>query len=150
VVQRNQEITVWGWADRGEKLTVSLNGKTATAKAGKSGKWSAKLPAMEAGGPYEMTISGKKDSRVIRDIYVGDVWVCSGQSNMEWPLALVNNAEEEIAAANDPLIRHFKVPLSSAATPEEELAGGEWKVTSPENAGEFTAVGYFFARELRK
>lgn len=150
VLQRNQEISVWGWAGKGDKITISFNGNTYNAKTNRSGKWLAKLPAMSAGGPYEMTISGEEESRVIRDILVGDVWICSGQSNMEWPVSASNNAEKEIASAHDNMIRHFKVPKSSATTPEDQLAGGDWKIANPENVGHFTAVGYFFARELRK
>jgi len=150
VIQRNQEIRVWGWADKNQKIEIAFKGNTYRGKADKAGNWKIILPAMQAGGPHEMQISSKADKVVIKDILLGDVWLCSGQSNMEWVVACSNNAEEEIPAANDPMIRQFKVPHSSAETPEGELVAGDWKVANPENVGNFTAVGYFFAKEVRK
>lgn len=150
VMQRDIEVPVWGWAEAGETVEVIFDGHTYTAKPDDAGKWRITLPAMEAGGPYEMTIRGKSDRYDIKDILVGDVWIGSGQSNMEWTVLFSNDAEAEIAAANDPEIRHFKVPRSSAEKPEDELAGGEWHPTDPDHVANFTAVGYYFARELRK
>lgn len=150
VLQRDQKIMLWGWAAPKEKLTISLGGKEYSARADKAGRWSVELPPMPAGGPLSLLIKGKKESKVISDILVGDVWVCSGQSNMEWILVNTNDAREDIAAANDSQIRHFKVPLTASSTPQDTLAGGNWEVASPETAGRFTAVGYYFARELRK
>ena len=104
---------------------------------------------MEAGKQsYKMKITSGKESIELSDIVIGDVWICSGQSNMEFELKKANNASQEIAQANDTFIRHFKVPKSSAETPEKTLAGGTWATTSPQTAGEFTAVGYFFARNI--
>ncbi len=150
VMQRDREAPVWGWADAGDEITVVFDGLSYTAAPDAGGKWMVRLPAMEAGGPHEMTVTGKAGSINVRDILVGDVWICSGQSNMEWTVANVNNAAEEIASAHDTKIRHFKVPLTWAEEPEETLAGGAWEVTSPEQVGNFTAVGYFFARALRE
>lgn len=150
VLQRDQRIPVWGWADRGETITVQFNNQKKKTKAGKDGKWNLLLDPEAAGGPYTVTITGKTTT-VLNDVLVGDVWVCSGQSNMEWPVAASINAAQEIATANYPQIRHFKVTNSVAEVPKEDLMhAGSWKVATPENVGNFTAVGYFFARALHK
>lgn len=150
VIQRDVQVPVWGWAEKGERIAVTFNDKTFKATPDKSGKWMIKLPSMSQGGPYSMEIVGKQNSIEIRNIMVGDVWVCSGQSNMEWSVEQSSNAEKEIASASDELIRHFKVPRSHANVPGDELAGGQWQVTGSKTVGAFTAVGYYFARELRK
>ncbi|HRN57460.1 MAG TPA: sialate O-acetylesterase, partial [Agriterribacter sp.] len=149
VLQRNKPIPVWGWADAGEKVTVELSGsgtakQTKTIKAGKDGKWIIRLNAAEAGGPYRVVVKGKKNALTLDDVWIGEVWVCSGQSNMQWPVSASDNAKEEIAAAHYPLIREFAVPREISLTPKEDLSGGEWKTAMPENVGRFTAVGYFF------
>lgn len=147
VLQREKPIMIWGWADNKEKITVQFNGQVKTAVAGKDRKWRIALDPENAGGPYQLVVSG---SNVIRlyNVLVGEVWVCSGQSNMEWTVRNSNDASREIAAAVNPLIRHFKVPLDVASSPRNDLNGGEWKICSPDNAGDFTAVGYFFAQRL--
>ena len=155
VLQRNKAIPVWGWADAGEKVTVELSGngitkQTKTIKAGKDGKWILQLNAAEAGGPYQLVVKGKKNVLTLDDVLIGEVWICSGQSNMQWTVNASDNAKEEIAAANYPLIRHFEVPREISLTPKDDLSKGEWKAATPENVGQFTAVGYFFARELYK
>ena len=150
VLQRNKPIPVWGWASPGEKVTVGLQGQTATATADPKGKWMITLKQTAAGGPYQLTVKGT-NSISFNNVMVGEVWICSGQSNMEMPIAgwgKINNYEQEIAAANYPMIRHFKVPNTVSSLPKEDVTGGEWKVCSPATAGDFTAVGYFFAREL--
>ncbi|RAK03282.1 sialate O-acetylesterase [Larkinella arboricola] len=150
VLQRQKTVPVWGWSDPGEKVTVQFNNQTKTVKADKSGKWLVRLEPLEAGGPYVMTVRGKKNTVTFDDVLVGEVWVCSGQSNMEWPVSASANAAQEIQQANYPLIRHFKVPHDLSLTPKDDILGGEWQACTPENAGKFTAVGYFFARELQK
>ncbi len=150
VMQRGHEVPIWGWADPGTAITVTFEGQTYTAEAGADRAWKVRLPSMEAGGPYAMTVEGGGATHEIADIWVGDVWIASGQSNMEWTVANSNDAAAEIAAANDPMIRHFKVPQSWAPTPEPTLAGGSWAAASPETLANFTAVGYFFARTLRE
>lgn len=155
VLQRNKPIPVWGWADAGEKVTVELSGsgitkQTKTIKAGKDGKWILRLNAAEAGGPYQLVVKGKKNVLTLDDVLIGEVWICSGQSNMQWPVSASDNAEEEIAAASYPLIRHFEVPREISLAPKDDLSKGEWKTATPENVGQFTAVGYFFGRELYK
>ncbi len=153
VLQRNKPVPVWGWADAGEKVTVELSRdgitrQTKTVKAGKDGKWITQLNPSEAGGPYQMVVKSKKNSIILSDILFGEVWICSGQSNMGWTVQASDNAEEEIRNANYPMIRHLAVPREMSLTPNEDISKGEWKLATPQNTGQFTAVGYFFAREL--
>ncbi|HEU0305518.1 MAG TPA: sialate O-acetylesterase [Lysobacter sp.] len=150
VVQRDQPLPVWGWATPGAKIEVALDGRSATATAADDGAWRVELPAHGAGGPFELTVrEGSGDIVTVRDVLVGDVWLASGQSNMEWPVAQAQDAEKEIAAANDAGIRHFKVPKSWSGQPEARLTGGDWRAASPQTVGQFSAVAYYFARELR-
>jgi sialate O-acetylesterase len=147
VLQREKPISLWGWADAGEKITVQFNKQTKNTKADKSGKWLVALDPESAGGPYTLTVKGK-NAITLSNILVGEVWVCSGQSNMEWPVRAVTNAEAETKNGSYPEIRHFTVQKSVASKPEEEVKGGEWEAASPETVGDFTAVGFFFAREV--
>lgn len=147
VLQRNKLIPVWGWAAPNEKITVSFNKQVKTAKADKAGQWKLTLDPEQAGGPWQLTVKGK-NSLTINNILVGEVWICSGQSNMEWTVSNSNNKDEEIKNANFPQIRHFKVPNKVATSPQKDLSGGEWKICSPQTVADFTAVGYFFARDL--
>jgi sialate O-acetylesterase len=148
VLQRDAKLPVWGWADKGEKVTVTFQGKSYPAKPGADGKWMVTLPAMPAGGPYQMTIKGK-NTLTIQDILVGDVWMGSGQSNMEWNLSsTVNNFKKEIADANFPNIRLFDVKNTVALTPQQDIPSDGWKICSPETIGSFSAVAYFFGRDL--
>lgn len=150
VLQRDRPLPVWGWATPGAMVEVSFDSRVATARAASDGAWRVELPAHAAGGPFAMHVrEGKGDAIVVRDVLVGDVWLASGQSNMEWPVAQAKDAEKEIAAANDPAIRHFKIPKSWSGQPEARLTGGEWRSASPRNVGQFSAVAYYFARELR-
>ena len=149
VLQRDQPIHVWGWAAPGRTVSLAFDGQSASAVAAASGRWDVSLPAHAAGGPFQLSIHGDGKSQSFSDVLVGDVWLCSGQSNMEFALSNANDAEAGIATANDGLIRHFKIPRSFAASPQNRLAGGSWVAASPQTAGDFTAVGYFFARELR-
>ncbi|HLK30277.1 MAG TPA: sialate O-acetylesterase [Puia sp.] len=152
VLQRNQPIPVWGWASAKEKITVQLDKQTKTVVAGKDGKWMLKLDAETEGGPFQLMVKGK-NTITINNILIGEVWVCSGQSNMEMPIegwGKVNNYQQEIAQADYPQIRQFLVTKAVSATIKEDVAGGDWKPCSSATAGDFTAVGYFFARELYK
>lgn len=149
VLQKGIENTIWGWAAKNEAVSVSLNGKTVKTRTGNDGKWSAKLPVMEYGGPYTLTIKGKNTVE-LNNIMIGEVWICSGQSNMQWNVQNSNNAEEEIAAANYPGIRLFQVPMKVSQYPLEDIGAGEWKICSPETVPGFSAVGYFFGRELHQ
>ncbi|MCR6626149.1 MAG: beta galactosidase jelly roll domain-containing protein [Pseudoxanthomonas sp.] len=151
VVQRDQPVQVWGHAAPGARVAVSFAGAAAiTAQADDAGRWSLELPAQTAGGPYTLRIDDGTQPRVLQDVLVGDVWLASGQSNMEWSVAQSMDRDAEIARATDPQIRHFKIPKSWAGAPQDQLAGGEWVASSPQVAGQFSAVAHFFARELRK
>lgn len=148
VLQRDQKIPVWGWASPKEKITVQFKQQTLTTAADKSGKWRIDLNPEPAGGPFQLMVKGKKQSLTFENILLGDVWICSGQSNMEWQVRSSDNAEQEIRSADYPMIRHFAVPKTVASTPKDDVTGGEWQVCSPETVAGFTAVGYFFARHL--
>ncbi|GAB3507783.1 sialate O-acetylesterase [Emticicia fontis] len=148
VLQRQKPIPVWGWAAPNENVKVTLNNLTQSAKADASGKWIVKFSAMEAGGPYQLTASAKSGNMTVNDILIGEVWLCSGQSNMEWRVAQANNYIQEKQNADYPKIRHFFVDHEVMMTPQADLKSGEWKVCSSETVGNFTAVGFFFAREL--
>jgi len=150
VLQREQPIPVWGWATPGAKIAVSLDGHQTGATTGSNGRWSATLPAHAAGGPYVLQVQGDGATLKVSDVLIGDVWLASGQSNMEFPLLKSDGGQAAAASASDAKIRHFKVPKSWSAQPEDELAGGSWKVANPQNAPQFSAVGYYFAQDLRQ
>ena len=154
VVQSGKPVSVWGRADPGEKVSVKYLEYTADGLAGPDGRWVARLPAMQAQSTGAELVATGKNSIWIQDVVVGDVWLCSGQSNMEFtvddPKSAVfrlQNAEKEVAGANYPLIRQFKVARQVSATPADTV-GGTWSVCSPGTVGQFTAVGYFFARDI--
>jgi len=149
VLQRDQAIPVWGSADPEEKVSVQIGDQPAvTTTADKAGDWRVSLPKMSAGGPFTVKVVGK-NTVTFDDVLIGEVWLCSGQSNMEMVVASCINPQEEIAAANHPQIRHIQVPKLTASVPGKDFPG-EWKVCSPETVGGFTACGYFMARELQK
>ena len=148
VLQQGMPISIWGAADPGENVTVRLGDRQASVVAGTNGKWQVSLPPSPAGGPFEMTIRGK-NIITLADVIVGEVWVCSGQSNMEWQVRNALNPEQEIAASENPNIRCFTVKHVVSAVPLEDLSG-KWELSTPETAKGFTAVGYFFARDLQR
>lgn len=152
VLQRGMEVPIWGWASSETEIQVRFQGKNYTTRPDDQTKrWEVRFPSMEAGGPYEMTIEGGGQTIQLKSIMIGDVWLCSGQSNMEWEVNSANNAKEEIANANDRKIRHFKVNKGGSKEPMNRLPkSGSWTVCSPETVANYTAVGYFFARELRQ
>ncbi len=149
VLQRDIELPVWGWAAAGESVTVSIDGKNVAAKADDTGKWMARFPAFPAGGPYIMTVTGKDSKLAVTDILIGDVWICSGQSNMEFHVNSSNNAKAEIEAANFPQFRQFHVEKAAMPSPMPDVSG-EWTVASPDTVGAWTAVGFFFGRDLHQ
>ena len=149
VLQQQIPLRIWGWAEAGEMVTVSIGTNKKTVKTPESGRWEAKLPAMTASKTPTSIKVQAKNTVEISDVLVGEVWLCSGQSNMEWPVAACVNAQEEIAAAKYPLIRHIKVPLVPSTVPLDNFQSA-WQVCSPETAGSFTACGYFMARKLQK
>ena len=147
VLQQGRPIPVWGTADDGEEVTVSLDGQTAKATA-QGGKWRVDLPAAKAGGPFTLTIQGKEKVE-LKDVLVGEVWLCSGQSNMEWPLAALRMPEDFYKSAENPKIRLFTVPRRGAASPETDVKG-EWVAADAKSLPRFSAVAYFFGRDLQK
>ena len=149
VLQRDKPIPIWGWANKNEKVTVQFNGQVKTVKAGKDGQWKVLLNAEKAGGPYDLLVKSS-NSITLHNILMGDVWICSGQSNMEFHVNGVFNASKEIAQSANPDIRHFYLPKDIAVTPQEDIKESAWKAAGPENTGDFTAVGYFFARTLNE
>ncbi|MEO8712240.1 MAG: sialate O-acetylesterase [Parafilimonas sp.] len=148
VLQCDKSVPVWGWADKNEKVTLKFNGQSITEKANTDGKWMIQLSSMQAGGPYDMFITAKKDTVVLHDVMIGEVWICSGQSNMEFALRNAQKAKETIAAADSFPIREFKVATQVSLQPLDDITKSEWVIASPKTAGDFTAVGYFFAKEL--
>jgi len=152
VLQRGMEIPVWGWADRGEKITLSLNGQTVSVKPDKRGKWIARFAPMDAGGPYEMSIQGE-NKIILTDILIGDIWLCGGQSNMEmpvkgWPGQPVLNSEREIRYADYPNIRILHVERKISIQPVENIECSGWESAIGRNIADFSAVGYFFGKEV--
>lgn len=149
VLQQGKAIQVWGWAVPGETVTVSFAGQTASATVDKLGKWAVELSALHAGPEvYSMTISGTSSpQRRLEDILIGEVWLCSGQSNMEWPLVRIHSPSPEIQRAHFPRIRLFQVARKYATRPLEEVEA-EWKLCQPDTARDFSAVAYYFGREL--
>ncbi len=145
VLQQGMPVPVWGWADDGEKITVEFQGQKVTATTS-GGKWMVTLKELKAGGPFEMKLSGS-NTVTIKNILVGEVWLCSGQSNMQWAMTQTANAKEDIAAANHPKIRLFSVPRVPQDAPIADVKG-DWKECSPESVASFSAVGYFFGRAL--
>lgn len=149
VLQRDQAVKVWGWADAGEKIEVTFNGQKLKTKANKQGKWTVQLKPMAFGGPYVMNIKGKNNTISLDNILIGDIWLCSGQSNMEWVVSNSANAAEEIINANYPLIRSFNVVKDVSISQKDNLEGA-WQICSPATVGNFSAVAYFFARNLHQ
>jgi sialate O-acetylesterase len=148
VLQRDTKLKIWGWASTGEKVRIAFNHKNFSTTTDGKGKWSIELPSMKAGGPYIMNIDGSNHI-VLKDILVGDVWLCSGQSNMVHQMALhAVRYANEIANANFPMIRQFWIPNVTSHMPQEDLQGGNWKWANPIDVGDFSAVAYFFAKDL--
>ena len=151
VLQREVPLPVWGQAAAGATVSVALNGVSGSTQAGADGAWRLDLPAMPAGGPYTMTIAAGAQTTTLQDVYVGDVWLASGQSNMEWTVGQTTGAAATIAAANDPRIRQFKVPKALASEPAPALpASSAWTPATRAYVGSFSGVAYFFARALRE
>jgi sialate O-acetylesterase len=149
VLQQGRANPIWGKAGASEHIVISFAGKTIKIKAGADGNWKTKLPAMDYGGPYTMQVKG---SQIIEytNVMIGEVWVCSGQSNMGLPLDGTDNSDQEIASANYPLIRIFNVPNKLAQHPQADMDGGRWVTCTPASIKRFSAVAYYFGKELHK
>lgn len=148
VLQREMPLTIWGWADPGEKIEVRFKAQISKTKADKQGNWRVALTGESAGGPYEMKISGKKNTIHFKNILVGEVWLCSGQSNMEWRVSQSMNATETIQKAGNPNIRHIKIEREINTTPQKDVRATQWQVCDQATVGDFTAVGFYFAQTL--
>ncbi len=148
VLQRNVPVPVWGRAAPGEKIAVHYRGQKLKTSAGPDGRWSVHLAPMPASTAGTDFIVAGANTVTLHDVVVGEVWLASGQSNMEWPLSLARNGKEAVAAANFPLVRHLKVERSPSDLPADTVKTGGWQTATPGTAGGFSAVGYFFAREL--
>ncbi|QGJ69109.1 Sialate O-acetylesterase [Planctomycetales bacterium 10988] len=148
VLQREHENKIWGSASAGEEITLTINEQSVSTTADDDGKWEAKLPPMPAGGPHEIQISGENEL-TLKDVLVGEVWVCSGQSNMAWPVDRAINSDLEIQTAKYPQIRLISIPNVGTQEAQDDFKG-EWQVCSPETVGQFSAVGYFFGRDLHQ
>ena len=148
VLQQEVPANVWGWATPGEKVSVKFAGQSFQATTDSKGEWSVKIAALPAGTKGELTIAGT-NSLTVQDVIVGEVWVCSGQSNMEWIVANAKDPAEEAKAANYPELRMFTVVKKPALEPQQDCVG-KWEVCTPETTPRFSAVGYFFARHLHQ
>ncbi len=151
VLQREQPVRIWGDAQANSTLTISVAGQSVTATTGADGKWQTSLPALPAGGPYALTVSDGQATTTLNDILIGDVYLCSGQSNMEFPARLATGAWGEIGASANPDLRFVTIDKDSAAAPRADLkTAPAWKVAGPDTTGEASAVCYYMSKALQK
>lgn len=151
IIQRNKPIEVYGTAMPNQPVTVAFKGVKATNVASANGQWSVTLPPFEAGGPFTLTITSGKETVAIKNVLLGDIWIASGQSNMEYQMSAgVLNHEEEIKKANYPNIRYFKIAKTPSKQPKASIPKADWLICTPETVGQFSAVGYYFAQEIQR
>ncbi|MEZ0218442.1 MAG: sialate O-acetylesterase [Rariglobus sp.] len=150
VLQRDRAVPVWGEAPAGTQVRVSLLGKSASATAGPDGKWAVQIGPFPAGGPHELLIESSSEKHTVKNVLVGDVWFCSGQSNMWWSVTRSKDGAKEIPLANYPKIRLITIPQRSASVPKSDLEGVTWSECTPETVKEFSAVAYYFGRALQQ
>jgi len=148
VLQRDMAAPVWGWADPGETITVKVANQSVTVTADPSGRWQLKLAPLKAGGPFELVVIGKT-TNTVKDVMVGDIWICAGQSNMEFGLGGSDNGVTVVAAATNQLIRLLSVKSPQSPSPVTDIPNG-WVTCSPQSVGGFSAVGYFFGATIQK
>jgi len=155
VLQQGMNVDIWGTAEPGESVSVSFQGQKVSGVAGVGGEWKVKLDPLHAGGPFTMTIAGK-NTITLHDVLVGEVWVCSGQSNMEMALVAfapwskgVTNYEDEIAHSNNPNLRMFAVEKTAATKPQNDV-NGSWVAAGPQTVSSWSAAAYFFGRDLQR
>lgn len=148
VLQRNKDIPIWGHSEAHEIITVEIDTQKVITTADATGAWYLHLSPIKAGGPYTLTVQGN-NTLTFKNVLIGDVWICSGQSNMQWAVRQSHNAQEEIATAQHPKIRLFTVKRVAAQTPQEDVTG-TWSVCDSQSVANFSAVGYFFGRRLNK
>jgi sialate O-acetylesterase len=148
ILQRDVALLLWGWADPGEEVTVEFRKQKVTARTPESGRWTIRLKSERAGGPDTLKVTGR-NVLTVNDVMVGEVWVASGQSNMEWPLSKSHEATADITASANPQIRHFNVPHVKADRPQADVKA-DWQVAGPATSPGFSAVAYYFSRDLQK
>ena len=148
VVQRDQPIHVWGWTQPGQSVAAQLGDRSGKAVAGQDGRFDLKVDALPAGGPYELVIEAD-EKMVFTDVLVGEVWVCSGQSNMAWQVGNANDSDLELLSSDYPKIRLISVPQVGTQEPQQDFKGS-WAAATPETVKEFSAVGFFFGRRLHQ
>lgn len=156
VLQRAAPIRVWGTAEPGDAVRVSLAGRLRRTQAGADGQWAVQLPALPAGGPHTLTVQAVRlpsqapiQQRVLNDVLVGDLWLAAGQSNMEWELQATDGGPADVAQAAHPRIRHVKLPHRASLRPQDQSPALSWQPASPATAGRFSAVAYHFARQVQ-
>lgn len=148
VLQQKQANRIWGWGDAGDNITVTISNQKQTTKVGDDGKWQVTLDPMPVGGPHRLVINGH--NRIAFDnVMVGEVWICSGQSNMQWDVSRANDPDLETLTADYPNIRLISVPQVGTQDAQADF-NGEWSICTPQTANEFSAVGYFFGRRLHQ
>ena len=147
VLQRDQPITLWGWGDPLELISIHLGPLMEQVKVGKNGKWTLDLAPMSAGGPYVLIVKGRESELIFENILIGDLWICSGQSNMEWTNDQFHYQETDTTFLKTN-IRLFKVSIDMDYLPQEDLKGGTWQLLDEETMGNFSAVSYYFGKNL--
>lgn len=150
VLQRGKEVPIWGWAKPGTKVSLSFRGAAYNAVTQPNGRWEVVLDQLTAGGPDELGIYAEDDDIILSNVLVGDVWLCSGQSNMTFPVSQSENSSQEIEQATDSRIHMFRVGFQATDNEKSDVSAGSWKACSPLTAGNFSAVGFFFAQALLK
>jgi len=166
VLQRNRDFKVWGWAEAGEQITLTLGSNSIETECDLDKRWSVIVPAMEAGGPYIMTVSSQDtvsisdsltvaltDTITVSNILIGEVWLCSGQSNMQWTMGRLKDIDHDIASADYPEIRMLTVPLLTTVVPQDSIPANKmpsWVSASPDTVHSFSAVAYYFGKELHE
>lgn len=150
VIQRDEPVKIWGEAGPGEKVSVQMGKQSAEASAAPDGAWVVTLPAFEAGGPYSLTVSTPDETRTVEDILVGEVWICSGQSNMAWPMRNTVAGEAAIAAASNPNLRILRMAGTPSTKPNDRFSSSGWGVAGPDNLSSFSGVGYYFGSYLQE
>lgn len=148
VLQRDRPLHLWGSATPGQTLTVELAGRKASTRVGADGRWRVQFAPLPAGGPHRLRVQGDQTVE-LHDVLIGDVWLLGGQSNMEWPLAQTDTGAQEIASPQNPQLRHLRLPLRASVRPEADIAPAPWVVAEPGRVGEFSAIGYHFARQMQ-
>lgn len=149
MLQRDMPIKIWGWGNRYETVTVSIHDQKVNTRCKKDGTWEIILSPIPYGGPYSLTVQGKENSIKIENILIGDIWLCSGQSNMEWTVEQSANSKQEVQNANYPEIRALKVPKSIKNSPQDNF-NTQWEICSPSTVGAFSGIAYYYARALYK